>query len=179
MTIEESRKEILEFLRDTQAYFGSYHNHKESSAWAGIVLYCVVLVNLIDAIEPQISSPSFTREKLWITLGVGLGAVICSMYIRGQLALRKRAADVVAACIRLRSEIISDPSTPLDPAEWAPREAGKGGLQSGSALPKKVIEAADRLAPIGQWPRRMLELCAYVFLSIISAAMVWKIWMSV
>jgi hypothetical protein len=30
-----SRKEVLDLLNDLQSHYGTYHNHKETVAWAG------------------------------------------------------------------------------------------------------------------------------------------------
>ena len=51
MSTFDSRREIIDLLKDIQSHYGTYHNHKETSAWAGVVLYAFLLVNVIRVLS--------------------------------------------------------------------------------------------------------------------------------
>src|SRR5207249_12057404 len=99
----DSRSEILDLLGGIQSLYGNYHNHKETSAWAAVALYAVVLSQVANAIARGLL-PSY-RQRAWAAVAVTVLSTLVCVYLFGQFRLRKRAADFVAACIHLGAEV--------------------------------------------------------------------------
>lgn len=177
-TCVDSRKEVVELLKDLQAQFGAYHNHKESMAWAGVALFAVLMAAVAASIRqsPPLSALSFAA-RVATSLFVAGACSVCWLYVQQQFALRRRAADLFAACIGLRSQVISEPSRPIVPADWAPPlKQTTAPMQSTHVLPQAVRKSADELATAGQTSRALLERCAYAILLGLAASLLLATW---
>jgi hypothetical protein len=176
--IIDSRKEVIDFLKDIQMYYGTYHNHKETVGWAGVALFAGLMLGAATVIREWVTQAGISCcTRAGISLAVMSACFVCWLYVHKQFALRKRAADLVAACCQVRSQIISDPSKILNPAEWAPPiQTGRGGMQSTHVLPKAIKAAADQISFVGQTSRIVLETCAYAILFGACAALLAIIW---
>lgn len=138
--LPDTRKEVLDLLKDLQAHYGTYHNHKENVGWAGVALFAVLMAGIATAVRqrsPQIDFSSIARGGVsLLVIGVWL---VCFAYVYKQFDLRKRAADLVAACICLRSQVISNPSKAIELSEWGPpKQAAASGSQSAYVLPQAI-----------------------------------------
>ncbi len=173
----DSRKEILDFLKDLQNHYGTYHNHKENVGWAGVALFTGLMAAIPTTLrqQPLEANLFFTRAGLSIVV-IGTFLVFW-FYVNKQFALRSRAADLVAACIRLRSQIVGEPSRLLVPDDWAPpTKSSDGDMQSSHVLPRAIIEAAKELSLSGQTSRILLEGCAYAIMLGLAIALLVAIW---
>lgn len=131
-----TRKEVLDLLKDLQSHYGTYHNHKENVGWAGVALYAVLIVGIANALRQLELSCLVRAGASLIVIGV---CVVCWLYVQKQFALRTRAADLVAACIQLRSGVVSNPAATIAASAWAPPvQSVAGGMQSKHVLPQIV-----------------------------------------
>jgi hypothetical protein len=176
----DSRKEVLDLLKDLLSHYGTYHNHKENVGWAGVALFAILMAGVATTLRQRVPQTDFSCiARGGISLVVEGACVVCWLYVHKQFALRRRAADLVAACIRLRSQVVSDPNWKLMPSDWAPpTETVASGMQSTHVLPKAVRESADQLASAGQTSRRVLEYCAYAILLGLGASLLIAIWIA-
>lgn len=175
----DSRKEILDLLKDLQAHYSTYHNHKETVAWAGVVLFSGLMVGVASLFRDRVSQAEFScQARAIVSLIVIVAVLVVCLYVYKQFALRKRAADLVAACIRLRSGLVSAPSSPINAADWAALPKPSSGMQSSDVLPQKVLTTADELSAVGQASRILLEACAYAILVFTSAAIIARLWIT-
>lgn len=177
----DSRKEILDLLKDLQAHYGTYHNHKETVGWAGVALFAALMVGVATILARLPQAGISCDARVGMSLAVVGACLVCTLYVYKQFALRKRAADLLAACVQLRGQIVGSPSTVLTPADWAPptRTDPGGpfsGMQSTYVLPNAVTASADKLSSAGQTSRRLLENCAYAILFSLSLALLVTIW---
>lgn len=109
---EVSRDEALKFLETTTQFLGSYHNHKETSAWGSVGLFVLASGQLLQYRGQQVGVSSEAK-----TVVISLLALLCVItiaFMRKQFGLRREAAQRVAACLQLRCEIISNPKTPIE-----------------------------------------------------------------
>jgi len=92
-----TKDNFLKYLSDTATRETSYHNHKESIAWAAIVIFFVLIIEVVKNLG---SSPYLATFLI-------LCAFIVVVYIlRYQYRLRKEAANLIGACYRLIVEYI-------------------------------------------------------------------------
>lgn len=171
---DDTRREVLDLLKDLQSHYGTYHNHKETVSWAGIALYAFLVVGIANALRESHLSCLARVGVSFLVLGACL---ICWLYVHKQFQLRTRAADLVAACIRLRSDIISAPNDVIRLSDWGPpSQAFLGGMQSTHVLPQAVRSAADELSSAGQSSRQWLERCAYALLVGLTGSLLAFVW---
>lgn len=123
---------------------GAKHNHKESSAWGGLVLYAFFCGALIST---NWNSPGHTKLPLFIT--VGWVTVLTVYYLRNQLQLKDQASSRISASSFILSEIITDPDfssekyvSMKDIPPSLDKEAGAG------SLPNYFLEKAIYFYPV-------------------------------
>ena len=80
MTIEKDQ--LLKYLADLRAYFTTYHNHKEISAWAAVAFTLLLAGPVTKTIETVIRNSTPLR----VTASVVLIAVFLALvvYLREQ-----------------------------------------------------------------------------------------------
>lgn len=162
------RDEILKHLNVIQSHYASYHNHKETAAWAGLVLSVLLQWNVAGAVAKVAALSCELRTAVIVAelLVVGLTwAYLCK-----QFALRRRGGDIAGACIALASEIIGNPSGQINAKDYLPTDVHDAEFQSGNVLPATVLRRANELSEGGQGARQTLERLAYGLL-IVSGAL--------
>ncbi len=169
-------EDIAEYLDALASHYGAYHLHKETSAWAGLVLFVSLNIWLIRELGKSIFTSGIAQCILSLILIALLFAFV--VYLKQQFRARKRAADIVAACFALRSEIAGeDPTTPKR-ADYLPPNRGDADFQSSHVLPRAVLDRADRLSTVGQGIRKRLEFAAYTIVVVVVAFAIAEIWWS-
>jgi hypothetical protein len=169
----DSRKEVLDFLKDLQTHYGTYHNHKETLAWAAVALISGFMISVASQFRDK--AKLCCQEQLIMSIIIIVVFAFCFGYVYIQFALRKRAADIIAACLRLRSLIISDTSKVINPTDWIVKTKTQSWMQSDHALPNEVLKMADELSTVGQQYRKSLEFCAYGILFITCIVLIARI----
>ena len=170
----DSRKEVIDLLKDLQSHYGTYHNHKENVGWAGVALYAVLIVGIANVLRQLDLSCLARVGASLLVIGV---SVVCGLYMAKQFQLRTRAADLVAACIQLRSGVVSTPNIAIVASDWAPpTQSFSGGMQSTHVLPQVVLKVAGEMSSAGQSSRRWLERCAYAIIVGLAISLLIAIW---
>src|SRR5712691_8413127 len=98
-----TKADVLKYLADTRAHYAAYHNHKEVSAWAGVVIYVVFAAQIAFARDELFNTQAIVYVA-W-TLRVVLFLAILG-YLRVQFRLRYEAANYVAALLYLSAEYL-------------------------------------------------------------------------
>lgn len=165
---------IARYLGDVASQYGAYHQHKETSAWAGVALFVTLIIWLLN------TSSKHTSYSLVIRCGFSTVIVLLLLafivYLRQQFRARKRAADIVAACLSLRAEIIGQDSPTINRSDYLPPNRGDTESQSSHVISKAVLDRADQLAGLGQEARRRLELAAYAIVVIVVGFAIAALW---
>ena len=103
MAVALETLEILKYLADTRAHYATYHNHKEVSAWAGVVLYVAVMVQIV-----LVKNDALTNRRPVVLLALILILLTAvSVYLKTQFYLRREAANYVAALLYLYVEYLN------------------------------------------------------------------------
>lgn len=169
-----SREEILKFLGDTQSHYANYHNHKEVSAWAGLLLYVALLAQFISTAE-KIIAGSFTMTVISIVV-VPVAGIFLGVFLGVQFYLRRKAASYVAACISLRSKYLSEPDKEIEVSKFAPPSSKHTRSESDRCLPEIVLsEAGNMESGCFKW-RCLLEVCVYGVIVLVSILAVTRVW---
>jgi len=174
-----TKDDFLKYLSDTATRESSYHNNKETIAWAAIVLYFFLLTEVVKRL---LSWP-------YVASFLSLGAFVVVVYIlHYQYRLRKEAANVVGACYRLIAEYLPKDDESLQNADFtvAPlgKERGKSLKRDYRAtgqypciLPNVLLDMMKKMSQVGHGPRIGLERGSYllvIFGFIITLGIIWS-----
>jgi hypothetical protein len=171
-----TRDEILHYLAGAVAYWGAYHNHKETSAWAA-----VAFMGVLGGFAPKMAEavgPASLASKSLAAGAIAAFTVLASLYLREQLRLRRRAAALVHACFYLQALYISKPDVAILAAVFAPADDVRPETQSHSSVPHEVESVCRGFATKGTGPLRTLEGLAQVFIWLIGLILVALLWCS-
>jgi hypothetical protein len=174
-----TKEDFLKYLSDTATRESSYHNNKETIAWAAIVLYFLLLTEVVKRFLPWPYVATF----------LSLGAFVAVVYIlHYQYRLRKEAANVVGACYRLIAEYLPKDNESLQSVEFtvAPLEKEREKFlkcdyrttgQYAYILPNLLLDMMKKMNQVGHGPRIRLERGSYllvIFGFIITLGIIWS-----
>ncbi len=161
------KENLLKYVSDTRAHYSQYHNHKETSAWAGVALHAVICAQIIFA-----RGDFFTQDTVrWCALAfITLFSLIVFAHLSIQLRLRHIAANYVAALMFLGAERLTSVDDDCTAEKWKVSEAG---IDEKKYLPPIVYGTAKRVSNAPRTGRRWLEFSAFamVFLCYITSAL--------
>jgi len=172
------KEDFLKYLSDTALREQHYHNHKETIAWAAVVLYFVLIIEVVKDL------------RLWPSLAtciIGGAALVVVYVLYYQYKLRKEAANLIAACYRLIAEFL-----PLDDecfqninfSVTSLKEEEENSSKCDNRpighlpyiLPQVILDMMKEMNQVGHKPRIGLERGSYLIILlgfIISFAIFW------
>lgn len=166
-----SKQDAIAYLQDLRQHYTDYHEHKEKSAWAAVVLYVLFAGTLLPI---QLRGP----DTLWYDVGYALFILIIAalvfLYARNQFALKNEGRVYVAASLQLLAELMAMDDEEFDSEAFfrlpAPEDAN---YDSAEVLPATLLRRADRFRhPDGGWRAADLSrvLC-YLIIAIITVGL--------
>lgn len=93
-------KELRDILIQQAAYWGEYHNHKETMAWYATALQLGLYVAIILLVLDKAATLTFVT-CVALTIVVFLTCRISLLHVKNQLNAKSIGADFAAACVRL------------------------------------------------------------------------------
>ncbi len=174
-----TKDEFLTYLSDTATRETSYHNHKETIAWAAILLYFVLMIDVVKSL----------RSWPYVATFFSLGAFIVVVYIlHYQYRLRKETANLIGACHRLiveylpkDDECLQDVDFTVAPLQEERKKVLKGHYgttgQYPYILPNVLLDMMKKMNQVGHEPRIGLEKGSYLLVTfgfIITLLIIWS-----
>ena len=99
------KQEVISYYENTRQYYRSYHDHKEVSAWAGLVLY-MVFIGVVNWIKIP------NKNEILIMTLVSIFVIVISIlvyrYISTQIKMKDLAGAYAATSFVFLSEIIQN-----------------------------------------------------------------------
>jgi hypothetical protein len=92
------KHQVLRFYEEIWKYYGAYHNHKETCAWAAIVLHFIFCSGIAKS---TFTTPSSVVFSVILTLLLLIECGFILIYMWWQFALKDHAGAVNAAAIAL------------------------------------------------------------------------------
>lgn len=168
------KEDILNYYRNIQIHYATYHNHKEFSAWGGLVLYVLFCGMIIKA--------SFPSEHLKITAILLLIAVLgvsftIIFYIKNQLLMKDLGGATSSAAILLQSEIMQAKKSNLN-KYMEIEESSDLKAQSSHVLPKILIKKRDHLNSKGRMFQDSTKMAIYTLISVSTFSLILLKWVS-
>jgi hypothetical protein len=151
-----------------------YHNHKEVSAWAGVVLYVIFATQIAFAHDEMFKSEAVVYAACALS-GTFFLAIL--LYLHTQFRLRHEAANYVATLLYLAAEYLGKAETEINEADWVVDPKPDAGHHSPHILPKLVFNKALEMDRVGHGARRKLEGAAFVIVVVSFLAGVLRLWL--
>ena len=141
----------IHLLQDIAGHYRSYHDHKESMAYAGFALYSAAFGALLvtNRWPPAWLLCASSNTRIWACLALILVFCIAMLFVSWQLRNRRLAALRYAGAIRLLVIWMRHPPVDRDLRPWKPQPE-TGGFWS-SLL--KLIWPPCAPIPRGDLPR--------------------------
>jgi hypothetical protein len=140
-------KDLRETLTQLAAYYGAYHDHKETMAWNAAALQLTCFSAIIFTVTPPIKP--FTAIILLIITGMTWW--VSKSFINNQLKAKSIGADFAAACMKL--SFLSDVQLneiSLDETKMAPTmkpseppESPKNPKKLHPCVPKFIFDESE------------------------------------
>jgi len=174
-----TKDNFLKYLSGIAARATSYQNHKETIAWAAILLYFVLMMEVVKSLR---SGPLVATFFI-------LGAFIIVIYIlRYQYRLRKEAANLIGACYRLIAECLPKDDEYLQNVDFTVTSLQKETKQFSKSdygltgqypyiLPNVLLNMMKEMDQVGHKPRIGLEKGSYLLVTfgfIITLVITWS-----
>lgn len=172
------KEDFLKHLSDIASWETPYHNHKETIAWAAIVLYYVLIIEVVKDLH---SWPFIA------TCIIGGAAIVVVYVLHFQYRLRKDAANLIAACYRLIAEYLPKDDECLQNVDFSVAPLQKEEKKFPKCdyrpighypyiLPNVLLDMMKKMNKVGHGPRIGLERGSYLIVLlgfIISFAIIW------
>ena len=169
------KSDVLKYLSETNSYYGTYHNHKETMAWAGLVLFIIFITKLISSLPNPNEITLLTKILLSI-----LVIVLCCIvwkYMTTQLNLIKVAADTSTACFYLYAKISRKEQFEPNDFDFSVENCSDSQYQSSFCIPKTLLDKRNEIGHLGSGARKSLENAAYTLVVIAVFSALLKIWL--
>lgn len=169
---EDLKKGLLKHLADLHTAFRMQHNHKETSAWAGIVIFLLICVQLAKFGK---SSDFYIHAGATIFFIVFGLLVWC--FVKKQYELQLHALKANAACMSLSAKILSgEKEVSKNDCEPAPGNAKLKELKNWNVFPKCLLEEINIMPTNHLKDRLYLEKLGYWVLIVTMLFVLYSIW---
>ena len=98
------KNNIIQYYENTRLYYGTYHNHKEVSAWAGLALY-VLFVGLVNWVI--LPDKYMLLSLIILSVFVIVVSILVYRYISAQIEMKDLAGAYSATAFIFLSELIA------------------------------------------------------------------------
>lgn len=171
------KSDFLQYLSDVNTRFLSYMNHKETSAWAAVILYFVLTTQTVATLH-DFSSASMA-VKVFASAFLGFVGVCFIYYVMTQYSLKRTAADVIAACYHLSAECLDMDEKQISQFNLKlPEKSSPKRLQPQSEhfLPECILEKSKEYQQKGHWPLNVIELLCYLLMIATTVVGIFVVW---
>jgi len=143
----EIKKEVINFYDGLYKYYGTYHNHKELSAWAGLVFFLVFCAGVLKI--PIVEK--FAMGTFWL-LAIGLIAVgtITFFYINNQLNAKDTGGHHVMGALLIINELLRDNSKEINLKYLSLEQSSDQKYQAPHVLPKYLSDLVNKYKGKGE-----------------------------
>lgn len=137
-----TKQEAIDYLLAIREHYNNYHEHKEKSAWAAVVLYVLFAGTLLPI---QLRGPDTVWYDAVYAVFILVVATVVFLYARNQFDLKNEGRVYVAASMQLLLDLMAMDEDEFDSTEFfqTPTETGDSYYDSDEILPKNLIERAN------------------------------------
>ncbi|PXF57748.1 MAG: hypothetical protein C4B59_14610 [Candidatus Methanogaster sp.] len=171
------KKYLINYYENTRQYYGNYHDHKEISAWSGLVIHILFCTFIV------LANPT-GQLKIIMTIGFTISVIIVTillfMYIRNQLNLKDKAGALAAASNFILTELIAKDDNSTDFREYlSVEESSDIKYQSTHVLPKKLLNKVKIYDSRGRGAQDFTRTMIYGLLVISAISVIFYRWIAI
>ena len=168
------KNDVLNYYNESRRFWGVYHNHKETCAWAGLVLHAI-FCNAILKLDIK-SLPNSYPNQAFAGIVVIESIIIC-LYMNSQFGMKDKGGAFAGAATELQVELIKDqnPDAWKDHVELKPSSDPK--FQSSHFLPARLLKREKVMNSRGRGEQnktRMLALGLVALWTLVTIAARWS-----
>jgi hypothetical protein len=168
----ESKNEAIEYLRDIREHYSNYHDHKEKSAWAAVVLYVLFAGTLLPI---QLRGPDTILYDSGYVIFIMTVTIVVFLYARNQFDLKNEGRVYVAASMQLLLDLMAIDEDEFNSEEFfqIPGSEGDSYYDSDEILPPVLIQRADNFRRPSTWfrPSDKSKILCYTIISIMTVGL--------
>ncbi|MHA1969137.1 MAG: hypothetical protein ACW964_15230 [Candidatus Hodarchaeales archaeon] len=175
---KDMKKLIIDFYENTRHYYRKYHDHKEISAWSGLVAH-IFFCTFIVLANPTVQS---IQIKFLMTMVFSISVVIESLlmlrYIKNQLDLKDIAGSYVLGSLKILNELISNnlSEEKLKKFLTLPKDSKNPRFQAPHVLPKKLQKESKKYITKGTGAQDLTRKMNTNILIILSVSVIFYRW---
>lgn len=164
---------VVTYYENISQFYGIYHNHKETSAWGGLVLHVLFCGLIINAEIPQSYEFSIV---IVISAMLIVVATVVFFYIQNQLFMKERAGALFGAAKYILAEDIlpTDNQSSLKELNEYIKivESLDMSRQSSHILPKYLLDKANIIDSRGRGYQTKTRIMMYTLLTLSTVAVI-------
>jgi len=164
-----SKQEAMDYLLDIRQHYNEYHEHKEKSAWAAVVLYVLFAGTLLPI---QLRGPDTVWYDAVYTIFILVVATVVYLYAKNQFDLKNEGRVYVAASMQLCLELMAMDEDEFDSGAFfqLPTPAEDPYYDSEEILPERLVERADKFRRSGTRfrPSDISRILCYILIAIMT-----------
>ena len=142
------KDKVVQYYENTRQYYGTYHNHKEVSAWAGLALY-VLFAGIVNWV--RLPDKFKITIVVVLTVFVILVFILVYRYISTQIKMKDLAGAYAGTSSVFLSELISGEISEDELKQYIEIEdSADTSAQSKHVLPKKFLKKSEILNTRGR-----------------------------
>ena len=167
------KEELSKYFEHLSNWALKYHNQKELSSWAVVVLHAALVLGFID----RIAEFSGTRPlKILLTSVLTLLTALALTLLLWQLRLRSLAADLGAASKRLYAQCLNDDNQQGDKVDIDLSIHTCDSRRSTHQFPRTVIDEIDKDAKRDRAARFWLASGSTTIIIVMSSLAILLLW---
>ena len=140
-------KQLLDYFKSIADRQGKYHDHKEVSAWAGLVLHLIFCGALLR-VEAPTKYPQLAFVLVFVAVVVA--AALAYLYIRKQLELKDLAGAEAGAATYFMSSMATSSDGKLHESLTPIKQSADTNFQRTHVMPASFVEKTDWLNTQGR-----------------------------
>ncbi len=153
------QEQTFQFYERTRDYYRAYEQHKELSAWAGLVLLFIFDGIVLDVRLPR---DPCNYALLVATFVVSSVTFLVYRFVNIQIKLKARGRVLQGAAWQICLEISQENPDNFDVLKYLQgRDAAGKHLISDHVCPKILLDRADALEKLGPGPSKSAERIVY------------------
>jgi hypothetical protein len=169
--MESTKKDqLLRYYENTRQHLTEYHNYKEKSVWAGVVLFAAFCSGVFHY-KPPSDGPTAVYQCGLATVTL-LATLFALFYVWNQLNLKDKAAAYLVGAFRLISEVAQNDEAALDLEDYLKISPNLNNVTDFSlSLPGRLQSEAEEFKNQGGHAKKKTRyvVCALIVLFGLSA----------
>lgn len=168
-----TKDNVLQYYKFLFDFYGRYHNHKETVAWAVLLLFATFFSTII-LIPPEKIETGNIYNKIYITVSMLFFSCIIYKYLKSQFEYKDVGGAYSAAAGLLILEIMQEDKDKCFKEYININENPDNRYQSSYCLPKKLLDKSKEMNKKGRKNKKVIPIILPIILLLLSILNLWS-----